>query len=579
MSEAVRRLAALAAGLCQDAGIGLEVRAGPWAWDPRRSVLSVDERDLVRLGPEACAGVLAVEVGRFFVSRHRLFAVSFPSDAGLRILLDALDTERAARWIRARYPGVAGWLPAARGAVDPSAPAFVQLCQGIAAGVQPSHPEAASLWSRQREARRAHGRMLPPELLVTAWDAALAADYRAEVAPRLLDARWLPGPAEQGLQLAAARALALAEREILPGAAELLERELAAVADYLRPRPEACARARRVLEEGGARELLSEALRAACERGAAPAWLRELARGLYEAALAAGAPRAVVCEGRYRPGRGRGGTLPELPPMQRRDVAPTNYALAYAAVADQIEQLVQHLGQILLPRKRLRARGGYPSGRRVDLHRLMQAEADPRHYGTQWMRSTIPSRREVSVLLLVDLSGSMSGEKARCAVLGAVLLAETLHRLETPFAIYGFQDVLIRFADFGEGLTDATREAISQMSQEVEGGRPGGNNVPSYNDDGPCVREAADLLLERSTADRVLIVVSDGEPAGRRSDEGDLRRVVAEIEAEEGIGLIALGLGLGTGHVRRFYRDSEADVPVGEFAERMGAVVERVLVG
>jgi hypothetical protein len=580
VSEAARRLAGLAAGLCQDAGISLQVHAGPWAWDGQRGVLSVDQRDLDALGPEACAGLLAVEVGRFFVTRHDLFEVDFPLEAAARTLLDALDTARAARWMRSRYPGIGVWLEAAVAQpVNPEAPAFLQLCQALVGG-SGAHPDAEAVLALTRDARRRHAREVPPETLPMVWEAELVAEWRSEVGLRLFDPRWPPAPAEQALQLSAARAQEIADLEILPMAAALLERDLQRVSAWLRAEAGACQRARKALAEGETRALVAEAVCAGLVDGPAPAWVEELTARLYERALAGSLRRAVVRGVRYRPGAGRRGTLPELPPLELRSVPPTDYAAAQARVADQIEQLVRHLGEILRPRKRLRARTGYPSGRRVDLHRLMQSEADPRRQDKLWMRSTIPDRREVSVLLLVDLSGSMSGEKARCAVLGAILLAETLERLQTPFAVYGFQDVLIPFCDFGEGLNDTTRAALSQMSQEVEGSRPGGNNHPSYNDDGPCVREAADLLLERSSVDRVLIVVSDGEPAGRRSSAEDLHRVVAELgQADAGVDLVALGLGPDTGHVRNYYRDAEADVPVELFAERVGAVVERVLVG
>ena len=53
------------------------------------------------------------------------------------------------------------------------------------------------------------------------------------------------------------------------------------------------------------------------------------------------------------------------------------------------------------------------------------------------------------------------------------------------------------FCDFGEGLNPVTRHAIGSMGEEIAGTRPGGNNQPLYNDDGPCLAEAANLLLEQ----------------------------------------------------------------------------------
>ena len=124
----------------------------------------------------------------------------------------------------------------------------------------------------------------------------------------------------------------------------------------------------------------------------------------------------------------------------------------------------------------------------------------------------------------------MRSPKTDAAVAGTVLLAETLHRLQVPFAVNGFQDVLVPLCDFHEGLNGRVRDAIGEMPQEVEGGRAGGNNSPSYNDDGPCVREAAEQLLNHPADDRMLIVVSDGLPEGRRSNDADLRAAIRDVE-------------------------------------------------
>jgi cobalamin biosynthesis protein CobT len=108
------------------------------------------------------------------------------------------------------------------------------------------------------------------------------------------------------------------------------------------------------------------------------------------------------------------------------------------------------------------------------------------------------------------------------------------------------------------------------MALEVAGRRPGGNNVPGYKD-GPCLREAAEQLLSAQADDRILIVVSDGMPAGRRSTEQDLRNVVRLLAREPRLRLIGVGIGPDTDHVRDFYPNSRAGVPLDRFA---GAIAE-----
>ena len=230
-----------------------------------------------------------------------------------------------------------------------------------------------------------------------------------------------------------------------------------------------------------------------------PPWAEQLADQLLSNSVGqqVTAPMVVGIPGARGPLLPWDGALPPLPPLPKVWAPRTDYDHAYTDVSIQVDELVTRLEEIIRPRKRLRERAGYPTGRKVDLRRLMAFEADPRRYDELWVRATIPDRRNAAIGLLVDLSGSMQGEKTRSALLGTILLAETLHRLDVPFAIDGFQDVLIPLHAFGETMGPATRERISEIPQEISGSRVGGNNQPGYNDDGPCLLEFSEKVLEQ----------------------------------------------------------------------------------
>jgi hypothetical protein len=290
---------------------------------------------------------------------------------------------------------------------------------------------------------------------------------------------------------------------------------------------------------------------------------------------ASSAPPAAQCEapGRGVPTPGAAAPAPRLtfPP-------PTStYDRALARVAGQMHHLTTALEDLLRPRRRLHETAGFRSGHRLDLRRVMAFEADPRLWDKLWRRKSIPDRHQTAVSLLVDLSGSMYGPKTDAAQAGTVLMAESLHRLGIPFALNGFQDRLIRFADFFDGLSERVRAAVGEMPLEVAGRRPGGNNTPSFNDDGPCLREAAEQLLSAPADDRILIVVSDGMPAGRRSTERDLRDVVGLLAREPRLRLIGVGIGPDTDHVRDFYPHSRASVPLERFAGTLAELLRVVL--
>lgn len=589
-------LSALAAGLCQDAGVAIEVYPGPWQWDPLRRVIRVSAHDLEQHGPDYCAGVLANEVGHFFITRHHLLRHDFPepeapSQVAGELLLDALEDPRVDQWIAERYPGVERWHAAAYGEptlINPGLPDFLVFCHACAQeeraflGVSAAVADALTeTW----EARHAYTETAPSTDAVAFGSKGLRARYQFQVWPALVTPRWVPAPYEQVIQISAVEALRLAQAEIFPAAARLYAGDVEAIERYLNDRPERAARARRMMKAGQARELMVQVRHHPGRSALTSGWAHDLARELLEAMLIEGRPRRLV----RATGPGLPGDPsimppppppPDLPPLHIEWRPPSNYDRAHARVAEQIERLTKHLDEVLRPRKRLHERSGYPSGRHVDLRKLMQFEADPRRYTELWVRSTIPDRRDVAVTLLVDLSGSMSGDKIESALLGTILMAETLDRLSVPFAVIGFQDVLVPLRSFDQPFDDAARMAIAEMPQEVGACRHGGNNQPSYNDDGPCLMEAAEDLMGYAASERVLIVVSDGLPEGRRSSREDLSRAVDRITAPGvGVELIGLGLGPGTQHVRTYYPESVANVPVARFSDEIARLVERVLLG
>jgi len=588
-----RELGALAVGLCQDAGIGLEVAPGGWSWDPVRRVIRVSAEGLAQQGPEYCAGIVAHEVGHYHISRYNLFPLEVASVRAARNLLNAIEDPRVDRWITSRYPGARPWQNQAlvdEIAHEEGTPAFLMFCLECAAeGDRDWQPSARELPARvvealaqTREARHRYALHFPPTNLDEPVTDEIVREYREEVLPFLTDLRWLPSRREQRIQHSAWTAFRLAEEAIFPVGLALYVEDRRKIARWLMAHPDHAARARRELEEGRPGRVVGEALRADLPPKAPHRWADELAQELLDGSLdrRINAP-VIVLPGSPSelPTRPWDAPVVDLPPLPRVWQPATNYDLAYDEVADQVDQLVQHLDEVLRPQQRLRQRAGHPTGRRVDLKRLMSFEADPRRYDELWVRTTIPDRRNAAIGLLVDLSGSMQGDKAQSALKGSILLAETLHRLQVTFGVYGFQDVLIKLHDFGDPLTPAARNRLAEMTQEVAGSRVGGNNQPGYNDDGPCLLEFAATLEEVPAVDRILVVVSDGLPEGRRSNSQDLHNAVATLTADPILRLIALGLGSGTGHVRNFYPESMADVPLAQFAQTIGNLVERVLLG
>lgn len=579
-------LAALAVGLALDAGIGLEVAPGGWSWDPLRRVLRVSAEDLTHRGAPYCAGIIAHEVSHAFISRYLSFSVDFVSAKAARHALNGIEDPRVDRWIARRYPGAAAWQEVGKRdatSYGPGTPYFAMFVLECAMeGDREFAPSTKALpepvvraLELSREARRRYCELAPPTELGAPVTDDVLERYRREVWPARAERAWLPPKAEQRVQVSAFDALQLAVKGILPHAEPLYLRDRTQLARWLTERAARAEQARRALEAGQAGAIVGEAMRAAVPELHVPPWAVELAGELLDGAASGQVPAPMVGAGGVPRGPGAPGERPPLPRVPLRWAPAGDYDRARAKVADQIELLVRHLEELLRPRKRSRSRAGYPSGRRVDLKRLVAYEANPRKYGELWVRTTIPDRRDTAFGLLVDLSGSMRGAKADNALLGTVLLAETLVRLDVPFTIDGFQDVLVPLVPFGEGLTQRTRKAIAELPLEIGGARPDGNNQPSYNDDGPCLAAFADKLLAWPSADHVLIVVSDGYPEGLHSNAADLHRAVGS--ARERARLIGLGLGPDTDHVKEFYPEAVSNVEPEALAHTIGNLLESAL--
>ena len=214
----IDQLTALAAGLCQDTSLELEVQPGPWKWDQIRHTIYVSEEDLVNKGPKYCAGFLVREIGRFYISRHHLFTLDYPESKAGRIFLDALDIPRAQKWMYERYSGCEKWcdeLLKYLSPINPYLPTFIGFCLAIA------HEERAYKYGVTQSivdafidthyTRQVYYEQYPESNLAQKNFTSLRSRYLMQVRPFLLKQGWLPSSKEQQVQLSAMEALRHAE--------------------------------------------------------------------------------------------------------------------------------------------------------------------------------------------------------------------------------------------------------------------------------------------------------------------------------------------------------------------------------
>ena len=113
---------------------------------------------------------------------------------------------------------------------------------------------------------------------------------------------------------------------------------------------------------------------------------------------------------------------------------------------------------------------------------------------------------DTAVFVLVDESGSMRGGKSVAAKLCVIGLAEAFEKVHIPLYVMGFTD-----ANYGNKavhrhyITWNNSRKNRQKLLQIEG-RQG-------NFDGYAIRTATEIIKKKQAVHKLLIVISDGEPA------------------------------------------------------------------
>ncbi len=607
-AEALR---ALAAGVAIDRS--LEVFVGPsgcgWCIDTHTGRIQVDPDDLAHLPDEQLYGLICHEAAHAAMTRYPwLVPQSVLGEPGIRTLLNALEDCRIESWLMQRLPGATSWIEAYNARLfptDPFAtslapqaeqdartppsqqshpPLFWQYCIGLLhewwTGALPDSLDARVRRALERTtaARRAVVACLPP-IHAEAPDPHQASRYVNSRVARVfhrLDGLNRPDPFEIAVRLAAAESWARIWSDILPVYRELVAMDPPGTAS-------------------DTEQLLLERM------GDVSGWADQVA-----VRPASRHPADMEADPAHVPASAESHPVPlHLPAIDERSRAaalhpePSDaWEEARRDVLPLVDALVDELLDVLRPRSLPRWISGFSTGQRIELRSAMRAEArleigrhdrrrasgvrdacgargrhtDP--FRDLWARKTLPQRPDPRFLMLLDLSGSMRGAPIHWGFRGTVLLAEVLERLGLPTAIYGFQDTLIPFKPFETPL-DHARPSLSTMPLEVHGTRPGGHNQPEHNWDGPVLLQAADILSEQPCRTPLLIVVSDGEPSGPSDAASALREAVTTIAGS--VDVIGLGLGPGTRHVRKYYPNAVADVPLDAFPAAIGACIRAAL--
>ena len=214
------------------------------------------------------------------------------------------------------------------------------------------------------------------------------------------------------------------------------------------------------------------------------------------------------------------------------------------------KQLQRSITRQLQDQRRGGKQTGLYMGRRLDIHSL------PRNDGRVFSKMSLPNETpELAIALLLDESGSMGcGSRATYARASAVIMYDFCQSLGIPVMVYGHSTdtgvALYSYAEF-DSIDKLDRYRMMDISAR------------SNNRDGAALRFVAEQLAKRSEDIRLLILVSDGQPAdsgyyGTAAEE-DLRGIKTEYR-RKGVCFIAAAIGDDKESIERIYGDSFMDI-------------------
>ena len=207
------------------------------------------------------------------------------------------------------------------------------------------------------------------------------------------------------------------------------------------------------------------------------------------------------------------------------------------------KQLQRNLIQKLKDQQRGGKQTGLVMGRRLDAHALC------RNDGKVFYKNNLPNEiPRISVGLLLDESGSMScGDRSTYARAAAIILYDFCQALNIPIMVYGHSTSWSRGVDlYSYAEFDAIDKNDKYRMMDI--------SARGSNRDGAALRYVAEQLSKREEEVRILILVSDGQPAdtgysGTAAEE-DLRGIKQEYKRK---GLLFVAAAIGDDSVTRSY--------------------------
>lgn len=235
-------------------------------------------------------------------------------------------------------------------------------------------------------------------------------------------------------------------------------------------------------------------------------------------------------------------------------------------ISHTIKSLQRRVRDIFILKTKSHNESGYTSGKLIDQSRLYKV---PLNYDRVFMKRTKEQNADYAITLLIDQSGSMSSDrKITEALKSAIVLSETLAELGIPFEVLGFttDGGYMGRSHLSENLRKSYREIridhlrhmiykqFEERFDEQVKERMGTITARCNNIDGESILWAYKRLSAHKAREKILIVLSDGQPAGSAVSAAlgsFTANVIKAIEKK----IKVIGIGYCTTTVKDYYKD------------------------
>ena len=210
------------------------------------------------------------------------------------------------------------------------------------------------------------------------------------------------------------------------------------------------------------------------------------------------------------------------------------------------ENFAQQVRKLIQIRAKSQIQYGVKKGK-LDQSRLSRICFNAPGFNERIFKNKIDNKTlDAAISVLVDMSGSMGGDKAFYALASTLLVNEVCSTLNIPVEISGFTDGTSGFSG---------PRPLMFLYKKFSDLKVNENNLKDYfatssnfmvgNPDGENILWAYDRLVKRKEKKKLLIVMSDGSPAASKSSIGleeFTHKVIREIEASKHVDIYGLGL-------------------------------------